>query len=87
MNNIFNVSRETWLDASRVKILDGIAGSGKSSAIDAFLKAEGVEYVRLTSTNKLKRDALARYGGEVYTIAGGIFTNIDGSFYVEEKEI
>lgn len=87
MTNIFNVSRETWLDPRKVKILDGIAGSAKSSTLDVFFKAENVEYTRLTSTNKLKRDALERYGGTVYTIAGGLFTNEDGVFYIEEREI
>lgn len=87
MTDVFNVSRETWLNPDKVKILDGIAGSAKSSTLDAFFKAENIEYTRLTSTNKLKRDALERYGGAVYTIASGLFTNEDGCFYLEEKEI
>lgn len=87
MTELFNVPRETWLDCNKLKILDGMAGTAKSSSLDTFFKALSIDYIRLTSTNKLKRDALERYGGTVYTIASGLFTNEDGQFYIDEKEL
>lgn len=70
-----------------VKVLDGIAGSGKSSKLDAIFKNAGVSYYRFTSTNKLKRDALERYGGHADTIAGGLFNTEEGKFFASQKEI
>lgn len=83
---IFNISDEDFLDKTKVKIIDGKAGAGKSSKIDAYLKEKNIPYARYTSTNALKRDAQKRYEGtECDTIAGGLFTTEDGHFYCEMK--
>ena len=85
--SIFGIPEEIFLDKNKIKIIDGIAGSAKSSGVDGFLKERGIDYFRVTSTNKLKRDALERYGGHVDTIAGGLFNTEDGLFFSDEKDI
>lgn len=82
----FNLSIEELLDKSKIKIINGIAGCGKSSVIDACLPKG---YARLTSTNRLKADAIKRYGNKCnhYTIAGGMFKNQNRKFYVSGKEV
>lgn len=86
MKNFFGVEDDLFLDANRVKILNGIAGSAKSSNVDKILTAHGISYGRYTSTNKLKRDAENRYGGHNDTIAGGLFKTVDGVFFSESKD-
>lgn len=85
MKNFFGAEDEVFLDKNTVKILDGIAGSAKSSNVDKILREHGVTYGRYTSTNKLKRDAQTRYGGHNFTIAGGLFKTIDNEFFAEER--
>ena len=87
MANFFGIPDEVILDKNKVKVLNGIAGSAKSSNIDKILTDYGIEYGRYTSTNKLKRDAENRYGGHNDTIAGGLFKTVDGSFFSEEREV
>lgn len=84
--NFFGIDDAVFFDKSKVKVIDGIAGSAKSTNADLIFKAAGIKYGRYTSTNKLRRDAQERYGGEVKTIAGGLFKTVNGRFYAEEKE-
>lgn len=83
--NVFGISDGDMLNPRIVKIICGIAGSAKSSNIDKFFKAKGIDYARFTSTNKLKRDARDRYGCYCDTIAGGLFHTDNGLFFCEEK--
>lgn len=87
MIDFMGISPADMLDASKVKVIDGIAGAGKSSGLHIWLTGAGVKYGRYTSTNALKRDAAKRYdmSGCCDTIAGGLFTNEQGKFYVEQK--
>lgn len=82
---IFTISEKDFLDPEKVKIIDGIAGAGKSSIIDCFFKKTKIPYMRVTSTNALKRDAERRYGIVCDTIAGGLFTTENGKFFSSEK--
>lgn len=84
--NFFKISDEDFLNKNKIKVFDGIAGSAKSSNVDKIFKAYDLEYLRCTSTNKLKRDAEARYGGHNDTIAGALFTTEDGLFFQNQKE-
>lgn len=84
--NIFGISDDDMLNPRIVKVVCGIAGSAKSSNIDKFFRAKGIDYARFTSTNKLKRDARDRYGCYCDTIAGGLFHTDDGLFFSEEKD-
>lgn len=85
--DVFGISREIMLDCNKIKIICGIAGSAKSSSIDTFFNRIGESYGRYTSTNKLKRDAKERYGCYCDTIAGGLFSTIDGRFFADEKDV
>lgn len=88
LKQMYGLTTSELLDPTKVKIIDGIAGSGKSSAMDAILHALGVDYYRTTPTHRLRRDAMERYGTEdVGTIAGTLFTTEDGVFYKEQKDI
>lgn len=82
---MFGVNDQKFLE-NGIKIIDGIAGGGKSSLIDNFFKSQDQPYSRLTSTNRLRRDAEDRYNMKVKTIAAGLFSNKNGRFYSEEKE-
>ena len=86
MVNFFGVEDEIFLDKNVVKVLNGIAGSAKSSNVDKILRGHGIEYGRFTSTNKLRRDAESRYGGVNATIAGGLFKTVDDEFFAEERQ-
>lgn len=83
--SIFGISENDFLDINKVKIIDGIAGAGKSSLIDNFFKSYDIPYMRCTSTNALRRDAEERYGIKCDTIAGGLFTTEDCKFFNSEK--
>lgn len=82
---IFNITEEDFLDPTKVKIIDGIAGAGKSSLIDAFFKSKEIHYMRCTSTNVLRRDAEERYNIPCETVAGGLFTTENCHFFMAEK--
>ena len=79
-----NISDDIMQNKSIIKVIDGIAGSAKSSAIDDYFKGK---YKRFTSTVKLMKDAIARFDCPCNTIAGGLFTSEKGKFFLEEREV
>lgn len=81
---MFNISDDILFDKNKIKVLDGIAGSAKSSFVDSKFKGN---YKRFTSTVKLMKDAKARFDCECDTIAGGLFTSEKGKFYLEERKV
>ncbi|MEE0980505.1 MAG: AAA family ATPase [Acutalibacteraceae bacterium] len=84
---IFSIEDNVFLDKSKVKIIDSVAGAGKSSLCHSFFENNGIPYARYTSTNTLKRDAEERYCMTCQTIAGGLF-NTDNEhmiFYSDFK--
>lgn len=81
---ILKISEEDFFDKNIVKVFDGIAGSAKSTAAAFLLK--DTNYARYTSTNKLRKDAENRFGGDTFTIAGGLFNTENGVFFASEKE-
>lgn len=87
VKNFFGIEDSEFLNKKNAIVLNGIAGSAKSSNVDAIYKAFKEEYDRYTSTHKLKRDAIIRYGGNCQTIAGGLFRTINGIMFAEEKEL
>lgn len=87
MKNFFGIENEDFLNNNYFKVINGIAGSAKSTNCDTILNEFLIEYGRYTSTNRAKRDAIARFGGHVDTIAGGLFNTFDGVFYSSEKEV
>lgn len=68
-----------------IKVLDGIAGSAKSSMVHKEFSEHG--YQRFTSTVKLMKDAVARFNCPCNTIAGGLFTTEKGKFFVGERTV
>ena len=82
---MFGISDAEMLQ-NGIKIIDGIAGGGKSSLIHEFFMSRNIPYTRLTSTNRLSRDASIRYNMDVKTIAAGLFTNHGARFYIDEKD-
>lgn len=79
--NILGIEEDVLLDQNYIKVIDGIAGSAKSSNLHTFFNARNIEYGRYTSTNRLKRDAASRFGMEVKTVASGLFNTESGIFY------
>lgn len=76
---------DMFLDRRVVKVFDGIAGAGKSSLIHRRFSELGIEYKRVTSTNKLARDSCERYRMPVGTIASELFRTENGAFYKKLK--
>lgn len=83
---IFSFTEEQFLDPNLVKVVYGVAGRGKSSIINDFFRSHNIPYLWTTSTNKLKRDAIERYGCEASTVCSALFTSENGQFYMEEKD-
>ena len=83
---IFSFTEQQFLDANLVKVVYGVAGRGKSSIINDFFRSHNIPYLWTTSTNKLKRDAIERYGCEASTVCSALFTSENGQFYIEEKD-
>lgn len=83
---IFSFTEQQFLDSNLVKVVYGVAGRGKSSIINDFFRSHNIPYLWTTSTNKLKRDAIERYGCEASTVCSALFTSENGQFYLEEKE-
>lgn len=83
---IFSFTEKQFLDPNLVKVVYGVAGRGKSSIINDFFRSHNIPYLWTTSTNKLKRDAIERYGCEASTVCSALFTSENGQFYLEEKE-
>ena len=77
--NVFN-------DSSKVKILDGIAGCGKTTYLSNTLESNGIPYIHMTSTNRLKRDIQNRFPNRtVTTTASGLFCTENCKFYSTES--
>lgn len=83
---IFSFTEQQFLNPNLVKVVYGVAGRGKSSIINDFFRSHNIPYLWTTSTNKLKRDAIERYGCEASTVCSALFTSENGQFYLEEKD-
>lgn len=84
--DFFHITRKDFWDSKLKKVVEGVGGSAKSSNLHKIFIAEKSPYGRYTSTNKLKKDALRRYGGQCDTIAGGLFHTENGEFFRAEKD-
>lgn len=83
---IFSFTEDQFLNPNLVKVIYGVAGRGKSSIINDFFRSRNIPYLWTTSTNKLKRDAIERYGCEAATVCSALFSSENGQFYLEEKD-
>lgn len=72
-------------DSTKIKILDGIAGCGKTTYLSTTLEKNGTPYIHMTSTNRLKRDIQKRFPNRtVTTTASGLFRTENCQFYSTE---
>lgn len=72
---------------NQVTVIEGIAGSAKTSTTVKVLKEAGIPFLHTTSTNKLKKDIERRFGYQAKTTASALFSNKDLQFYTGEKEV
>ena len=72
--------------SAKVKSLDGIAGWGKTTYLSTTLESNGIPYIHMTSTNRLKRDIQNRFPNRtVTTTASGLFRTENCKFYSTES--
>lgn len=86
--NFFDIPDGVMTDPRKIKVIDGIAGAGKSSILHTWLMSHGYKnYIRLTSTRMLAADASERYDMQVSTIASGLFNTDHMQFYKNPKAL
>lgn len=86
--DFFGIPESVMLDSTRIKVIDGIAGAGKSSILHKWLVDHGLgNYRRLTSTRMLAADAAKRYNMPVQTVASGLFATENLRFYQNPRDI
>ena len=82
---VFGIDEKDFLDKDKVKVIDSIAGAGKSTQTHMALSS--TNYLRTTATNQLKKDAEEKFDIKCKTIASGLFENEDGRFYTDTKGV
>lgn len=82
---VFGIDEKDFFDKNLVKVVDSIAGAGKST--QTHMALSNVNYLRTTATNQLKKDAEEKFGIKCKTIASGLFENEDGRFYTDTKGV
>lgn len=85
MSGFMGIMERDMLDKRKIKVIDGIAGSGKSSGLHRWLSGRGIDYLRCTSSRLLARDASDRYDMPVKTIASGLFKKQPNSWFFYEN--
>lgn len=83
---IFGISDKDLYDKNKLKIIDGIAGAGKSSLLVSELESHGDRFCLASFSNALKFAAADRFGCECDTICGCCFTNTPYP-RAEEKDV
>lgn len=73
---IFGISDEDLLDKNKIKIINGIAGSGKSTQTVNQLRALNESFCLASFSNALKFAAYDKFGCDVDTICGLEFINV-----------
>ena len=71
----FGISDDELLDKNKVKIIDGIAGAGKSTQVVDNLTRLGEKFCLASFSNALKFAAADKFGCPVDTICGLAFVN------------
>ena len=57
---IFGIDEKDFFDKNKVKVIDSIAGAGKST--QTHMALANINYLRVTATNQLKKDAEEKFG-------------------------
>lgn len=87
MSGFMGIKEKDMLDNRKIKVIDGIAGSGKSSGLHRWLAERGIDYLRCTSSRLLARDASDRYQMPVKTIASGLFKKQPNGWFFYENPV
>ena len=89
---LYTLTDDVGLDRDIVKIVNSIAGGGKSTGVDKWCAKMGVKYLRACATNRQAMDSQDRQDAGKYvaqtdarTIASALFDNKDG-YYAESKD-
>ena len=82
---VFDIDEKDFFNKDKVKVIDSIAGAGKST--QTHMTLSNVNYLRTTATNQLKKDAEEKFNIKCKTIASGLFENEDGRFYTDTKYV
>lgn len=80
---VFGITKKDLLDPNIIKIFNGIAGSGKSTATVNALTSYGSNFCLASFSNALKFSASDRFGCNVDTICGLEFINSPYPRYAE----
>lgn len=83
--SVLGIEESVFFDPSIIKVLDGIAGSAKSTEIDNAFNSADIEYVRYVQNNAQKRDCENRFSSKCMTAASGLTTTEGFRFYVDFK--
>lgn len=89
---LYTLTDDVGLDRNIVKIVNSIAGGGKSTGVDKWCAKMGIKYLRACATNRQAMDSQDRQDAGKYvaqtdarTIASALFNNQDG-YYAAEKD-
>lgn len=81
---VFGVTTKDFLDPNKIKVFNGIAGSGKSTATVTELQSLGINFCLASFSNALKFAASDRFNCNVDTICGLEFINTPYPRYAEK---
>lgn len=72
---IFGIDDNIFFDPKHVKVIDGVAGAGKSTSVVNYLEAHGEKFCLASFSNALKFAAQDKFGCDTDTICGLCFVN------------
>ena len=72
---LFGISDIDLMDKNKIKILDGIAGSGKSTASYSELSRLGSKFIMASFSNALRFAASDKFGCDTTTLCSAMFNN------------
>lgn len=81
---MFGISDKDLMDPNKIKIIDGIAGSGKSTSTVNELRRLGSKFCLASFSNALKFAAFDKFNCDVDTICGLEFVNTPFPRYCEK---
>lgn len=72
---VFGISEKDFFDKNKLKIIDGIAGAGKSTTVEKYLEQHNETFCMASFSNALKFAAQDKFDCDVDTICGLCFVN------------
>lgn len=80
---LLGIDEKDWLDSTKINVISGEAGTGKSTQTHNFYESHGMSISWDTSSHQLKRAAEEKFGHKCYTAAAGIAKTVNGKFFAE----